>query len=255
MLNLALKRNWLCEYNMMKYCLRNICTEYDMSKTKYVNKSQHRIYFYKNHFVKPTEYKCSFFYGILRDKKFETPNHQSFIARNFHIQSKSSWSLIYTQKISKMYDRKVAEFNFKLFNNLLANRYLLSKWNSDIEKYCLYCQSSNENNEHLIFLCENVKEIWKSVSDCLKFDVSWKNIILGFYDELNDKTILLNNIISFIAYRIYKYKMFCRLDNNRESIGDIRKHIKHSLLNQYYVLMKTSCSQNISLFEKISNAL
>ena len=87
------------------------------------------------------------------------------------------------------------------------------------------------------------------------FDVSWKNIILGFYDELNDKTILLNNIISFIAYRIYKYKMFCRLDNNRESIGDIRKHIKHSLLNQYYVLMKTSCSQNISLFEKISNAL
>ena len=27
MLNLALKRNWLCEYNMMKYCLRNISTE------------------------------------------------------------------------------------------------------------------------------------------------------------------------------------------------------------------------------------
>ena len=82
-----------------------------------------------------------------------------------------------------MYDRKVAEFNFKLFNILLANRYLLSKWNSDIEKYCLYCQSSYENNEHLIFLCENVKEIWKSVSDCLKFDVSWIffSIVIGYF--------------------------------------------------------------------------
>ena len=91
----------------------------------------------------------------------------------------------------------------------------------------------------LYSLAKNVQEIWKKASVRLKFSVSWKTIVIGFYDEVNDKTMLINNIISFIAYRIYTYKMFCRIHNKAESYSDIRKHIQFSLLNYYFVLSKT----------------
>ena len=139
-------------------------------------------------------------------------------------------------------------------HNLLCNRYALSKWKRDIDKYCLLCHDSIENNEHLIFSCKNVQEIWKKASVCLKFSVSWKTIVIGFYDEVNDKTVLMNNIISFIAYRIYKYKMFCRI-HKAESYSDIRKHIQFSLLNYYFVLSKTSCTQSVALFKRMSDIL
>ena len=140
-------------------------------------------------------------------------------------------------------------------HNLLSNRYSLSKWKRDIDEYCEFCHDAIENNEHLIFSCTNIQEIWKKASECLKFSVSWKTIVIGFYDDVNDKTVLINNIISFIAYRIYKYKMFCRIQNKAESYTDIKKHIKFSLLNNYYVLSKTSCTQNIALFKRMSDIL
>ena len=92
--------------------------------------------------------------------------------------------------------------------------------------YFVYINDSIENNEHLIFSIENIQEILKKASVyCLKFSVSWKTIVNGLYDEVNDKTVLINNIISFIAYRIYKYKMFSRIQNKAKSYFDIRKHI------------------------------
>ena len=254
--HLVKKRNWLCEYNIMKFCLRRLCMKYELYKTNFVNEiCTHKIYFRKSCFVNPKDYKCKLFYSILRDKKFDAPSHQSFLSRMFNIQRKSSWSAIYTQKISNIYDKKVAEFNFKMMHNLLSNRYILSKCKHDIDRNCLICNGIIENNEHLIYSCSNVVEIWSKASHSLKFNISWKNIVIGFYDEVNDKTVLINNIISFIAYRIYKYKMFCRIHNNPESYTDLRKHVKFSLQNYYFVLSKTSCKHNIALFKKISDVL
>ena len=254
--HLVKKRNWLCEYNIMKFCLRRLCMKYEMYKTNFVNEiCTHKIYFRKSCIVNPKDYKCKLFYSILRDKKFDAPSHQSFLSRMFNIQRKSSWSAIYIQKISNIYDKKVAEFNFKMMHNLLSNRYILSKWKHDIDRNCVICNGIIENNEHLIYSCSNVVEIWSKASNSLKFNISWKNIVIGFYDEVNDKTVLINNIISFIAYRIYKYKMFCRIHNNPESYTDLRKHVKFSLQNYYFVLSNTSCKHNIALFKKISDVL
>ena len=46
----------------------------------------YKIYFQKNRIVNHKDYKCNLFYSILRDKKFDTPLHQLFLARNFNIQ-------------------------------------------------------------------------------------------------------------------------------------------------------------------------
>ena len=68
--------------------------------------------------------------------------------------------------------KKVAEFNFKMMHNLLSNRYILSKWKHDIDRNCLICNGIIENNEHLIYSCSNVVEIWSKASNSLKFNIS-----------------------------------------------------------------------------------
>ena len=55
--------------------------------------------------------------------------------------------------------------------------------------------------------------IWNIVSATLYFDVSLKHIKLGFYYENTQKVRTLKNLISYIACRIYKRKMFCRQEN------------------------------------------
>ena len=111
---------------------------------------------------------------------FDTNPFSAGTARNFGLQRQISWKFIYIQKISKIFDKNVAEFNYKLLHNLLSNRYLVSKWNRDVDNKCISCNDEIENNMHLLYDCQNIRQIWKLVSNCLKFDIGWKHVIIGF---------------------------------------------------------------------------
>ena len=63
----------------------------------------------------------------------------------------------------------------------------------------------NESSKHFIFECENVSEIWNALGTFLKTNIKWKHVIVGFNYERNRKVITL----TYVAYRIYKYKMYC----------------------------------------------
>ena len=55
--------------------------------------------------------------------------------------------------------------------------------------------------------------------------MQWKHLLIGFYFENNQKVIDLNNIISSIATIIYKYKMYCRLEDVEERKENISIHV------------------------------
>jgi hypothetical protein len=55
-----------------------------------------------------------------------------------------------------MYERKVAEFNFKLLNYILCNKIFLKKIKKTESEMCELCKIHIEDNEHLIHCCENV---------------------------------------------------------------------------------------------------
>ena len=119
------KRNWLCEYDIMKHCFRKLCPKYELNRSNFITAAcTYKIYIQKNRIMNSKDYKCNLFYSILRDKKFDTLLHQSFLARNFKLQRKSSWCAIYIQQIKNIYDRKVAEFNFKLMHNFTMQQIL-----------------------------------------------------------------------------------------------------------------------------------
>lgn len=59
------------------------------------------------------------------------------------------------------------------------------------------------------FESENVTEIWNALGSYSKTNIKWKLVIVGFNNESNRKVItFLNSLISCVAYRIDKYKMY-----------------------------------------------
>ena len=73
--------------------------------------------------------------------------------------------------------------------------------------------NDTEDIKHLLYDCMHVQYTWKMLSLVLSFKVQWTHVILGFYFEQNSKLCFLNTVISFLAFKIYKYKMYCRLQN------------------------------------------
>lgn len=72
-----------------------------------------------------------------------------------------------------------------------------------------------ENIKHFIFECDLLMPLWQKISLILEIDVTWNLIVIGlkFIFTSNKYTFILDNTLSFIACKIYKYKMKCRILN------------------------------------------
>lgn len=89
----------------------------------------------------------------------------------------------------------------------------VSKWKETLDRNCLN-SNVEEDIKHPIFDCCISNPIWKKVSDIFNIYVKWKVIVIGFPEYCNKNTLIFNNGLSFVAYKIYKYKMKCRVLND-----------------------------------------
>ena len=191
---------------------------------------------------------------MLLKRKMQKPCYQNILSKDFNIADKTLWRNIYYTKIKLIDDPLVSEFNYKLLNNLLCNRLFLSKW-KNTSPLCTMCPDTIENTKHLIFECVNIQNIWKILSAAIRFDIQWKHIVIGFCLEYNEKVSIFNNIISFIACRIYKYKMYCRLESIDESEYAIRFPLKKQLLFYYNVLKLRQIHNHAKYFLDIAELM
>ena len=252
---LRVKNNILCKYKIMLHIFKHVMKVFSFQDIIYQNvKMTSKFDFISRKCVDISEITSKFLYEMFVRKKFHIPIYQSFLSRTLNIE-RSSWTSIYSCKIKQIFDKKVAEFNLKLLNNLLCNNIFLRKIKKSETDLCQYCKEYSEDNEHLIFSCDNANHIWKLASKILKFEIQWKHILIGFYFEKNQKIVDLNNIISTIATIIYKYKMYCRLKDVEESKENISIHVKGSLKTYSCVYKSLNCNMCCQIFEKISNIL
>lgn len=131
---------------------------------------------------------------------------ESVWANTFLLDNTYVWENIYTEKIKNIFDKNVSEFHYKLLHNLLTCYKYESKWKIDLDKNCINWHLE-EDVKHLIFDCYIFQPLWKKIFEVLNVNVSWKIIIPGFPGYCNENTFVLNNVISFVAYKMYKYKM------------------------------------------------
>jgi hypothetical protein len=253
---LICKNNWLCQYMILKTIIKKSFTNYNFKDIKYEN-IVHDNSFYKlinNQHVKVCDITSKLIYSILRQEKFQNPLHQNYFGKLFEIP-KTAWKYIYEHKIMTIEDKHISDFNYRLLNNLLCNREMLKKWKITDNDLCVYCKTVKENNEHLILKCKNVVHIWDIVQKVVNFDISWKTIAIGFYHEKNAKTLFFNLLTSIIACKIYKYKMYCRLENKEEKPEEICCHIKRVLFFFSKVYKNMLQQSFVNILENITEKL
>lgn len=115
--------------------------------------------------------------------------------------------------MKKIFDKNVLEFNYKLIYNILFCNKCVSKWKENFDKNCLNC-NVEEDIKYLIFDCCIFNFIWKKVFDILNINVIWKVIVIGFLVYCNKNMFIFNNVVFFVVYKMYKYKMKCRVLND-----------------------------------------
>ena len=124
-------------------------------------------------------------------------------------------SLIYTSKI-KIKDKKLAEFNYKVLNNILSCKYNLYKWKIMQDPYCDIC-GETQDILHLLFLCKNAKTVWKYVGTKLDITIDPIHIIFG----IESKT-METYIIGLVSYLLYKEWVVS--SNNQKSRNTMSLH-------------------------------
>ena len=83
----------------------------------------------------------------------------------------------------------------------------------------------------------------------LKFEIKWKHILDGFYNADNKHIDFRNFIISYVACRIYKYKMFCRIDSLQETEYNVYCSVRENIKVLYFILQNMKHKYNIKLIE------
>lgn len=148
-----------------------------------------------------------------------------------------------------MYDKCLSKFNNNLHNNILCTNSFLQKCKLRQNDKCDYCDISNEDFKPLIFYCD-VKRVWHHLNNALNFIVKWKHVIIGFYVETNSKVLFYNTIISNLAFKINKFKMGCRIKNERQNGLKLKQCVKNALYRDEDIMLEFS---NMIMFRSIVN--
>ena len=134
----------------MKTIFNKFSKTYECEKAKYINIRHSTTVLLKgNRYTQINKIKSSVFYKIFIEKKFLRPITENYWSELFDTP-RYLWASIYHVKISKMSDKHIAEFNYKLFHRLLNNNLSVSKWNPNVQKFCAYC-GDIENIIQLLF--------------------------------------------------------------------------------------------------------
>ena len=152
------------------------------------------------------------------------------------------------QKLLSVKIVKLKEFNFKLLNNIVPCGNVLSKWKTNISKYCDVCNEI-ETTKHMLFDCKRINDIWNLISNVTKTNISWKEIVCGFINyDVTDKIVCLNIISSLIAFSIFKVNSHCKFNDVPFANINVRNVLKENLSYYVQVLGKTDVSKLYSLY-------
>ena len=130
--------------------------------------------------------------------------------------AKQTSQLILHMKID-IRDKKIAEFNYKVLNSILACKSNLYKWKKTTNSNCDLC-GTHQDIIHLLYSCGEINNIWQYIQGKLAIKLEMSNIIYGYN---NDKDITY--IISLISYTIYKQWIVASSSNTMRQIGTQQK--------------------------------
>ena len=122
-----------------------------------------------------------------------------------------NWNSIFSFKIKNRVLNKIGQFQYKVLNNLICCKRNLHIWKLSNTNLCPHCKVVDDY-EHFFISCSQNRNLWREFSDycktvkCLTFNPSLSTIIGGL-NVMNKSFYLVNVLIEFVTFSIYKSKM------------------------------------------------
>ena len=92
-----------------------------------------------------------------------------------------------------------------MLHNILPCGKVLAKWKNNCTEKCLDCDEI-ETTEHMLFGCKELVDTWRLISDIIKVNIKWKNIVCGLPSSDDSANVrFINVLISIVAYSIFKF--------------------------------------------------
>ena len=152
-------------------------------------------------------------------------------------------------RIKTMPDKKLAEFNFKVMQNILICGHYLSKWQDFVNENCEICNTVHDI-PHLLFDCDLAQSIWKKVGKALNYEFN-KNEIIIIYQSRN--MIPINYMITIISYSLWKFWIEYSHEKKKNNLIDLRYHVLREL--KYRKCLHHEINQNSAIIPILNKVI
>ena len=173
-----------------------------------------------------------------------------------------NWDEFYDLNLTNNFlPRKCKDFNFKLFHGKVNTgvRLKIMNLSSDI---CSVCNNNIEDAEHLIYRCENSKQIWLVIKDILSISleeniqVDIQKSFIGIRQDAthnyDNKTLkLINVILSITRFHIWKVRCSIKYGKEQVPLQKSKRQLKYSLSSHLFLLKRSSDTT----IKKLSDAI
>ena len=202
---------------------------------------ENKVYVIKNQ-------KCKFFYSILLKYVKQRSYMEERWANSFKFENNCDiWKTIYQEKLISVFDKKLAEFNFKVLHNYLPCGYTTSKFEKDVLSNCEYC-GDIESVKHMLFFCPRIHAIWCNISKALHVDICWQLLVCGSMQRDNSTKVHFQNLLfSYIMYSIFIQNVKSKYEKKNYKSIDIIMNIKLYLSFQKTILEKSMYNSSVSV--------
>ena len=150
---------------------------------------------------------------------------------------------IMRRKVITVEDKKIAEFNYKVLNNILVNSYLLSKWKTEVSPNCELCGEHNDTL-HMLYFCDLAQNVWAKLSRNKGTAIDASDVIFGRNSQFDQH---LNFLISIIAFNIYKFWLIAHNENKPRTQESLYIQLISDLSLRVSVLQKLK-KENLAVY-------
>ena len=150
-------------------------------------------------------------YSVFNLSNIPEIQSKGYWSRKFNIDD-IDWKTWYqVNTVNRFLPRPVKDYNFKIIYNLVNTERKLFMMKFSNGK-CINCKIHNENLEHLLFSCSNVKHIWHFISKVLK-DI-WPQVCIGNIEAISglwnggvtNEILIINMILGIVRFHIWKIR-------------------------------------------------
>ena len=127
------KSNWLCEWKIMKHVFKKFESVFDCSEAVYNNTTVNNIFQIGGQNVSVDRITSSLLYKILLNKNVIKSNAKKIWSNEFNFTYETQFfKNIFIKKVQNQELPKLAEFSYKILNNILPTNEMVIKWNKTV---------------------------------------------------------------------------------------------------------------------------